>query len=515
MESKMSPSIFLCHASPDKGKIRRLYHELLEAGLDPWLDEENILPGQDWDLEIKRAIRKADYFLACLSSFSIDRRGYFHKEIKMALDILDEIPEGKVYLIPVRLDDCILPERLKKWQWVDLFGNRTRGFTRILMTIVNQHPSISGRLSLKRIEKGDKFKNEQNTITAKYERELENLIENGYIEKADMKTRNFLLYLAGPDAASRGYIQYESEMNNIPCSTLHNIYYHWQSESNRAFKKGFPRVFNPRKSEIEGRYFHESRLFTERLRHCGLESFIWYLRPDGEILSGPSNTWFYPNFNEIKKSNPIAYGILCLNSTLCSLFMGSTKVLLDGLTKIDTSNWLSDSITLSKTGIRRALLKLEELSFIYRLSENTYSLHNYVDNLTLNEIDDQTLEKWIRISIKAMDIVFPDPDDSGFPNSIDNIDWTFESSIYSHFRFYHRRGVGSNRSFKIWEKESHSTHANSLKIKLGVYIIRNKRYVGWQREAENLLQEAIGFFKEKSKIKLIEKFLDELKLVSG
>ncbi len=40
----------------------------------------------------------------------------------MALDILDEQPEGAIYLIPVRLEECPVPERLSKRQWVDLFA---------------------------------------------------------------------------------------------------------------------------------------------------------------------------------------------------------------------------------------------------------------------------------------------------------------------------------------------------------------------------------------------------------
>jgi formylglycine-generating enzyme required for sulfatase activity len=83
----------------------------------------------DWDLEIRRAIRGSKFFLACLSKESIDKRGYVQKELKMALDVLDEMPEGKIYLIPVRLEACRVPERLRSRQWVDLFT--PRGFEKL------------------------------------------------------------------------------------------------------------------------------------------------------------------------------------------------------------------------------------------------------------------------------------------------------------------------------------------------------------------------------------------------
>lgn len=113
--------IFLCHSSNDKPDVRMLRAMLLAEGFDPWLDEEEILPGQDWDLEIRRAIRRSDLILVCLSQDSVTKTGYVQKEIKLALDEADYQPEGAVYVIPVRLENCEVPERLRRWQWVDLF----------------------------------------------------------------------------------------------------------------------------------------------------------------------------------------------------------------------------------------------------------------------------------------------------------------------------------------------------------------------------------------------------------
>ncbi len=75
----------------------------------------------DWDLEIRRAIRGSKHFLACLSKQSVNKRGYVQKELKVGLDVLDETPPGTIYLIPIRLEACEVPERLKPRQWVDLF----------------------------------------------------------------------------------------------------------------------------------------------------------------------------------------------------------------------------------------------------------------------------------------------------------------------------------------------------------------------------------------------------------
>jgi len=118
-----SLSIFLCHASEDKPRVRALYRHLVADGYKPWLDEQNLLPGQNWRREITRAVKQSDIVLVCLSSNSITKTGYFQREIKEVLDVADLQPEDTIFVIPVRIEDCVVPSRLAEWQWVDLFEN--------------------------------------------------------------------------------------------------------------------------------------------------------------------------------------------------------------------------------------------------------------------------------------------------------------------------------------------------------------------------------------------------------
>jgi hypothetical protein len=48
----------------------------------------------------------------------------------MVLDVADEKPEGSIFLIPVRLEVCELPERLRRWQRVDYFS--PNGYQKLL-----------------------------------------------------------------------------------------------------------------------------------------------------------------------------------------------------------------------------------------------------------------------------------------------------------------------------------------------------------------------------------------------
>jgi hypothetical protein len=124
---------FLCHTSDDKPKVRELYQQLRKDGFNPWLDEENLLPGHDWQLEIQKAVRESDIIIVCLSKVSINKTGYVQKEIKYALDIADEQPEGTVFIIPLKLEECNVPERLRKWQWVNLFTDN--GYQRLILSL--------------------------------------------------------------------------------------------------------------------------------------------------------------------------------------------------------------------------------------------------------------------------------------------------------------------------------------------------------------------------------------------
>jgi formylglycine-generating enzyme required for sulfatase activity len=125
--------VFLCHASSDKPAVRELYQRLCTDGIDAWLDEENLLPGQDWQYEIPKAVRQSDVVLVCLSRGSINKAGYIQKEIKFALDAADEQPQGTIFLIPLKLEECDVPERLSRWQWVNLYSSN--GYERLMRAL--------------------------------------------------------------------------------------------------------------------------------------------------------------------------------------------------------------------------------------------------------------------------------------------------------------------------------------------------------------------------------------------
>jgi TIR domain len=124
--------VFISYAREDYAAARRLFRELLYLGVEPWLDKECILPGQRWELAIETAIRESNYVVAVLSANSVEKRGYIQKELRIALDALDRVPESQVFLIPVKLDETTVSNfRLRELQWVEMYPSWDEGFAKI------------------------------------------------------------------------------------------------------------------------------------------------------------------------------------------------------------------------------------------------------------------------------------------------------------------------------------------------------------------------------------------------
>jgi len=178
--------VFLCHSTDDKPAVRKLYRFLLDQGIDAWFDEDDLLPGQDWNLEIAKALDSCDIILACLSKNSVSKEGYVQREIKIALDKALEKPEGTIFIIPARLEECELPYRLQSYQWVDLF--RDGGREKLLKALQLR----AERLGLNEIQKvEDKPKARATKRTARRKPEKAQTI-NVYVN-GDIKDTNVVI----------------------------------------------------------------------------------------------------------------------------------------------------------------------------------------------------------------------------------------------------------------------------------------------------------------------------------
>ena len=128
-ETKRPLKVFLCHAHSDAAAVRALYNRLVKDGVDAWLDKEKLLPGQDWEMEIRKAVSESDVVVVCHSK-QFNQAGFRQKEVRLALDTAMEQPEGEIFIIPARLEECNVLQSLHRWQWVDLFEDD--GYVRLM-----------------------------------------------------------------------------------------------------------------------------------------------------------------------------------------------------------------------------------------------------------------------------------------------------------------------------------------------------------------------------------------------
>jgi len=139
--------VFLCHANEDKPKVRELYRRLRADGIDVWFDEKSLLPGQDWRVEIPKAVRESDVVIVCMSSVSARKEGFVQAEINFALDKALEKPPGTIYIIPAKLEECDVPDTLSRWQWVNLFEDVESGYEMLMLSLKLRAKNLGASLS--------------------------------------------------------------------------------------------------------------------------------------------------------------------------------------------------------------------------------------------------------------------------------------------------------------------------------------------------------------------------------
>lgn len=145
--AKRPLKVFLCHAHSDATAVRALYNQLVKDGVDAWLDKEKLLPGADWEYEIRKAVRDSDVVVVCHSK-QFNQKGFRQKEVRIALEEADLLPKGEIFIIPARLEECDVLEDLQRWQWVDLFEKD--GYERLMRALRTRANQIGATLQVRK-----------------------------------------------------------------------------------------------------------------------------------------------------------------------------------------------------------------------------------------------------------------------------------------------------------------------------------------------------------------------------
>jgi WD40 repeat protein/RNase P subunit RPR2 len=121
--------VFLSHNSKDKARVRRLAERLRGAGLRVWFDEWVIRPGDDIYLSIEHGLEAARTLVLCLSPTAL---GSEWVGLERSTVLFRDPGNADRRFIPLLLADCVLPDTIRRYKYVDFREEAEAAFEELL-----------------------------------------------------------------------------------------------------------------------------------------------------------------------------------------------------------------------------------------------------------------------------------------------------------------------------------------------------------------------------------------------
>ncbi len=119
-------AVFLSYASQDAGAAKKIGAALRAAGVEVWLDQNELRGGDAWDAKIREQIKACALFVPLLSRHTHERlEGYFRLEWHLAERRMQQMHEDAAFLLPVVIDAAAeaksrVPAKFFDVQWMRL-----------------------------------------------------------------------------------------------------------------------------------------------------------------------------------------------------------------------------------------------------------------------------------------------------------------------------------------------------------------------------------------------------------
>lgn len=129
--------IFFSYSRDNSEFVIELAKELREAGATIWLDQLDIKPGTRWDRSIEEALKSSNTLLVILSKSSVESNNVMD-EVSYALE------ESRT-VVPVLLEECDIPFRLRRLQYADFSQSNEKGI-QTLIKALNLESDVADKL---------------------------------------------------------------------------------------------------------------------------------------------------------------------------------------------------------------------------------------------------------------------------------------------------------------------------------------------------------------------------------
>jgi hypothetical protein len=119
-------SVFLSYPSEDRATALLIKEALETAGIDVWLDTQDLETGDHYRRKIMKNIEQCSFFVPLISRHVLtNERRFFRVEWNFALEECNMRPPGVPFLLPVVIDEtplesAFIPSKFKEVHWENL-----------------------------------------------------------------------------------------------------------------------------------------------------------------------------------------------------------------------------------------------------------------------------------------------------------------------------------------------------------------------------------------------------------
>ncbi|WP_084286574.1 toll/interleukin-1 receptor domain-containing protein [Halomonas halodenitrificans] len=127
-----NPKVFISYASVDKELARKITSYLSSQGIETWLDEQEISPGDSISKKINEGLKSSQWFLQIMSPES-SKSEWMHKELSKIIDL--EKKRNRNLIIPVLTQSVQLPDEIRDRSYINLEDNYEQNMARLVDAI--------------------------------------------------------------------------------------------------------------------------------------------------------------------------------------------------------------------------------------------------------------------------------------------------------------------------------------------------------------------------------------------
>ncbi len=127
-------TVFISYSREDTNFMRQLKARLEQQGITVWVDE-NIKGGSTWDNIIEEALSTSDSIIVVLSKASVSSR--------MVMNEVSYGIEEDKGVIPVMVEECKVPFRLRRIQFIDFIEDFDKGVVGVLDALDRNGPATA------------------------------------------------------------------------------------------------------------------------------------------------------------------------------------------------------------------------------------------------------------------------------------------------------------------------------------------------------------------------------------